>query len=117
MVALQCCLLHTYVGHLRHHGNIRFIGEDRWVVVDVLNSDDELRGRLQGSAGLTVCSSRDETILIFLLSVQRLGDMYVARLAVDHKHRAHSLSLQHVFSASVSFVHIRVQLEKKIRTD
>lgn len=108
---LMLCLRRTYVGHLRQHGNIRFIGEDGRVVIDVLHSDDELRGRLQGSASLTVCSRCDETVLVLLLTVQRLGDMYVTCVAINNKHRSHSLSLQHVLSVAVSFVHICVQLE------
>lgn len=65
MSFLRC----TYVGHLWHHGNIRFIGEDRRVVIDVLHSDDELRGGLQGSASVTVRSCCDETVLVLLLTV------------------------------------------------
>lgn len=106
----------TYVGHLRHHGNIRFIGEDRWVVIDVLHSDNELRRGLQSSAGLAVSGCCNETILVFLLSIQRLGNMYVPCVAVNNKHRANSLPLQQVFSFSISSVHISVQLENQEQT-
>lgn len=111
-IALMFFYCSTYVGHLWYHGNIGFIGEDRRVVIDVLHSDDELRGGLQGSASLAVCSGCNETVLVLLLTVQRLGDMYVACVAVDNKHRAHSLSFQQILSAAVSLVHICVQLEK-----
>ena len=79
---------YTNVGHLRHHGDIGLTGEDGRVVVDVLHSDDELGGGLQGSAGLSVSRRGDEAVLVLLLAVQRLGDVYVARVAVNHKTRS-----------------------------
>lgn len=101
----------TYVGHLWNHGNVGFMGEDRWVVIDVLDSNDELRGGLQGSAALAVGSCCNETILVLLLSVQRLGDVDVSRVAVNNKHRSHTFSFQRVLCVSISSVHICVQLE------
>ncbi len=59
----------TDVGHLRDGGAIRAALEQRWVVVDVLHTDDELGWRLQGSAGLSVCCRGDKAVLVLFLTV------------------------------------------------
>lgn len=100
----------TYVGHLRYSGAVGPVLEYRRVVVDVLHANDE-RGRgLQGTARLTVSRRGNKSILVLLLTVQRLGYMNVARAAVNHEDGAGPFPFQGVPGAAVTLVHTRVKL-------
>lgn len=110
----------TYVCHL---GDCRTVGsvlKDRWVVVDILHSNDELGGGLQGTLRLTVCCRGNQPVFVLLLPVQGLGNMDVACLLVNHENRPRPLAPQHVLSASITSVHVGVKLrsrERKQRRD
>lgn len=103
-------LILTYVGHLGHRGHVRLVGEDWWVVVDVLHPDDELGGRFQGTARLPVSGGGHQAVLVLLLTVQGLGHVDVTCVAVDDEDGADAFALQRVLSASVASVHVCVQL-------
>lgn len=76
----------TYVRHLGYCGAVGSVLEDRWVVVDILHSNDELGGGLQGTLCLTVCCRGNQTVFVLLLPIQGLGYVDVARLLVNHEH-------------------------------
>lgn len=105
----------TYICHLRHRGAVGAFIKERRVVIDVLNPNYELRRGLQGAVCLPVGGRGDETVLVLLLTVQRLGDVDVARLLVDHKDRSRPLASQDVLCASIIPVHVRVELDERGR--
>lgn len=87
-----CNLAPTYVGHLRHSGAVGPLVKDRRVVIDVLHANDELGRGFQGAVRLPVGGRGDEPVLVLLFAVQRLGDVDVARLLVDHEDGARPLA-------------------------
>ncbi len=105
----------TYVCHLGYCGAVGSFLEDRWVVVDILHSNDELGGGLQGTLCLTVCCCGNQPVFVLLLPVQGLGYVDVARLLVNHEHWPRPLTSQHVSSASLTSVHVSVKLMRRKR--
>lgn len=87
-----CNLAPTYVGHLRHSGAVGPLVKDRRVVIDVLHANDELGRGFQGAVRLPVGGRGDEPVLVLLFAVQRLGDVDVARLLVNHEDGARPLA-------------------------
>lgn len=63
----------TNVRHLRHCGMVGPKGKHRWIVIDVLHFDDELRLRFQRLVRPSVNSLGMKYIVSLLLSVQAFG--------------------------------------------
>lgn len=103
----------THIAHLWHSGMVRTLQKDRWVVIDVLNFDNEFRRWLQRPVRGPVHGLSQQRILGFLLPVQCFSDMNIARLLINHKDRACSLTGQHVLDAAFPTVHVCVKLSVK----
>lgn len=84
-----------------------------WVVIDVLDLDDELGRRFQRLVGLPVHRLCCQRVLGLLLAVQGLGGVNVARLVVDNEDSSGSFPRQDVLDVAVTRVHVRVELSEE----
>lgn len=105
----------TDVGHLRHAGEVRVPGEARFVVIDVVDLDDELGLALQRLVGLAVDGFGVEDVEGLLLPVQPLGGVDVPRIFINLKEGPGPLPGEDVLDAAVSPVWVRVKLRTKTR--
>lgn len=110
-------ILLTNIGHLRHPGVVRPVQELWWVVVDVLDLNDELGRRFQRLVGLPVHRLRRQRVLGLFLAVQGLGGVDVTRLVVDDEDGSGSFPGQDVLDVAVARVHVRVKLSKEMKKD
>lgn len=109
IIKINICSL-TYIGHLLHRSNVGVFGEFRLVVIDVMDFDGELRWALQVTARYFIYGFGAERVGSFLLTVQPPGGMQVARVFINDKNTARSLSCKNVPYSAIFSVLIRVQL-------
>lgn len=99
--------------HRRHFGNPGGVGtvqEFGFVVVDVLDLDDELGLGLHGLVGEPVQRLGAQRVVGLLLAVQPLGGMNVASVLVDNENGTCPFARQDVLDGTISFINIRVKL-------
>lgn len=100
----------TYLGHLRHRRSIGSVQELGFVVVDVLDLDDELGLGFQRPVGEAVAGLSSQHVLSLDLTVQPLDGVDVARAVIDGEGGAGAFARQDVLDGPVAFVHVRVEL-------
>lgn len=80
-------------------------------VVDVLHLDDELRLRLQQAVGGAVPGLSPQRVEGFLLAVQALHGMDVARELINQEDGPSALTGDGVLDGPVTLIGVRVDLE------
>lgn len=96
----------TYFGHFWHGSCVWSIHKPWFIVIDVLDLDDELRFRLQGPVRQAVAGLGSEQILGLNLPVQPLDGVDVPCAVINGERAACSLTRQDVLDGAVPFVHI-----------
>lgn len=105
----------SWLTHGRHFGNSCGIGavqEFGFIVIDVLNLDDELWLRLNGLVGEPVQGLGSKRVVGLLLAVQPLGGVNIPGILINNENGTCPFAWQDVFDGTISFINIRVKLVK-----
>lgn len=103
----------TYGGPLSHLGRVGAIQELWLVVIDILDFDDELGLRFHQTVGVPVPGLGPEGVVGLLFPIQPSGGVNVPCALIDAENRRSAFTGQDVSHLAVTFIHIRVELQKK----
>lgn len=101
----------TYLGHLRHSGEVGPVQKPGLIVVDVLDLDNELGLGLQWPVRLPVAGLGSEDVLRLNFAVQPLDGVDVACAVINGEGGSGALARQDVPDGAIAFVHVRVELQ------
>lgn len=111
----QCQTNLRLLTHRWHFGNpcrVRAIQEFGFVVVDVLNLDDELGLGFHRLVGEPVQRLGSKRVVGLLLAIQPLGSMNIPSVLINNENGTCPFAWQDVFDGTISFINIRVKLVK-----
>lgn len=94
----------TDVRHFGNGGRVNLLGKYWFIVVDVMDLDDELRLRLHGSPCPSVYSLSSKDVNGFFFPVQPLGGLYVPCVFIDNEEISCSISWKDIFKWSISSI-------------
>lgn len=93
-----------------------FMEKLRWVVIYVLNFDNEFRRGFQRSVCVPIHSLSCQGVLSSLLPIQCLGCMDVPWFVINNKNNSCSFTWEDVFNVSISRINIWMKLQKEKQT-
>lgn len=98
---------HISLTDIRHFWNsscVNLLGEYWFIVVDVMDLDDEFRLGLYRSPCLSVNSLSSKDVNWLFLPVQPFGGLYVACVFIDNEEISCSISWKDIFKWSISSI-------------
>lgn len=110
--AKAACSLLTHWRHFGDPRRVRTIQEFGFVVIDILNLDDELGLGLYRLVGEPVQRLGAERVVGLFLPVQPLGSMNIPSVLINNENGTCPFAWQDVFDGTISFINIRVKLVK-----